>query len=557
MTVGYMREASTANAMTFIRLLFRWNGSVWKSVWWELLMWIQLYCWISMFYRFFLVKTPYGRNFEEIVQHCQKTSSDLSPILTFTIGFYVSYIAGRWWNVFMSIPWPDSTVLSISAFLRDRGRQYKDEDRRLRGAIVRYMLVSFVLVFRSVSEKIIKRFPTLEHFHTAHLLSQDELDIIEKAPPNRQFWLPIEWSLTLLKKTYNRRQIDEHHYSVVVNHLLSYRENLHKILSYDWVNVPLVYVQVVNLCTMLYFILQAVARQPVAVVAPNLINNSVIPFYAIMEFIVFFGWLKVAQVMLNPFGMDDDDFEIDALIERNLNVSYGYVDDLFDHPPPLQDLVVKKIPHTMASAALISNGNPLIGSAAQIEIKPEQQAVIGIKKEAPIVEEKKSEPTQEAAAQPAENKECKDTPKEKEAAVEPKKQQTPEEVGDEKNLDKTPPASSPLTSKREDKMKNKEQHTARESVHGAQSTGAGIPLAGTQKSVSERTPNPSSHLARQPSTQPITSKRNAPRTPVENEEKPTSKKKHHHKLYRKDQSSRRDSGTVKKSYDEKKKQQEN
>ena len=53
--------------------------------------------------------------------------------------------------------------------------------------------------------------------HTAHLLSQDELDIIEKASPNRQFWLPIEWSLTLLKKTYNRRQIDEHHYSVVVN----------------------------------------------------------------------------------------------------------------------------------------------------------------------------------------------------------------------------------------------------------------------------------------------------------------------------------------------------
>ena len=29
-----------------------------------------------------------------------------------------------------------------------------------------------------------------------------------------------------------------------------------------------------------------------------------------------------------------------------------------------------------ASAALISNGNPLIGSAAQIEIKPEQQAVV-------------------------------------------------------------------------------------------------------------------------------------------------------------------------------------
>ncbi|RCN40224.1 hypothetical protein ANCCAN_13823 [Ancylostoma caninum] len=50
------------------------------------------------------------------------------------------------------------------------------------------------------------------------------------------------------------------------------------------------------------------------------ISDFVIPGYAIYEFIFFVGWLKVAQVMLNPFGMDEDDFEIDWLVERNLQV---------------------------------------------------------------------------------------------------------------------------------------------------------------------------------------------------------------------------------------------
>ncbi|VDM59607.1 unnamed protein product [Angiostrongylus costaricensis] len=51
------------------------------------------------------------------------------------------------------------------------------------------------------------------------------------------------------------------------------------------------------------------------------VDEFVIPVFAIYEFIFFVGWLKVAQVMLNPFGMDDDDFDIDMLVERNLQVT--------------------------------------------------------------------------------------------------------------------------------------------------------------------------------------------------------------------------------------------
>ena len=46
-----------------------------------------------------------------------------------------------------------------------------------------------------------------------------------------------------------------------------------------------------------------------------------IPLFGILKFIFYFGWLNVAETLINPFGEDDEDFDVNYLINRNLQLA--------------------------------------------------------------------------------------------------------------------------------------------------------------------------------------------------------------------------------------------
>lgn len=71
----------------------------------------------------------------------------------------MTLVVNRWWAQYTSIPLPDQLMCVISASVHGLDQQ----GRLLRRTLVRYANLASVLVLRSVSTRVLKRFPTMEH----------------------------------------------------------------------------------------------------------------------------------------------------------------------------------------------------------------------------------------------------------------------------------------------------------------------------------------------------------------------------------------------------------
>ncbi|CAL8147673.1 unnamed protein product [Orchesella dallaii] len=124
------------------------------------------------------------------------------------------------------------------------------------------------------------------------------------------------------------------------------------LLGYDWVTVPIVYTQVVTLATYIYFAACLFGKQFIRMGDEA---DFYIPIFHFLEFFFMMGWLKVAETMINPFGGDDDDFEVNWLVDRNIALSYMVVDEMNTEFPEMvrdqywDEVVPEEIPYTQAS----------------------------------------------------------------------------------------------------------------------------------------------------------------------------------------------------------------
>ena len=96
-------------------LFHMWKGSCYKLLWPNLSLWLFLYILLSIIYRFIIFDDPRSRQmFEIICIYCGRFSN-LIPI-TFLTGFYVNQVVSRWWDQFMSLPWPDQLAIKLVNF---------------------------------------------------------------------------------------------------------------------------------------------------------------------------------------------------------------------------------------------------------------------------------------------------------------------------------------------------------------------------------------------------------------------------------------------------------
>uniref|UniRef100_A0A8C5N9M4 Bestrophin homolog n=1 Tax=Gouania willdenowi TaxID=441366 RepID=A0A8C5N9M4_GOUWI len=311
--------------------------------------------------------------FEKLAIYCDRYA-ELIPV-SFVLGFYVTLVVSRWWGQFENVPWPDRLAALVGGHVRGA-----DETARLtRRTLMRYANLSGLLIYRSVSTAVYKRFPTMEHLVQAGLITSAELRHLEDLPsPHNKFWVPCMWFVNLALRARTEGRINNDvALTAILTELNSLRAKCLKLYGYDWISLPLVYTQVVTVAVYSFFLACLIGRQFLdpAQGYPGHDLDFYLPVFTLLQFFFYVGWLKVAEQLINPFGEDDDDFETNWLVDRNLQVSLLSVDEMYDSLPHVErDMYWNESepqpPYTTASA---EHRKPsFMGSALDISVPKEE-----------------------------------------------------------------------------------------------------------------------------------------------------------------------------------------
>lgn len=229
----------------------------------------------------------------------------------------------------------------------------------MRRTIMRYVCLCLTMVLTNVSPRVKKRFPTLQHLVDAGLMVENEKNVLEQF--NLRFnsyskhWMPIVWASSIVTRARKEGRIhDDFAVKTIIDELNKFRGQAGVLIAYDTISVPLVYTQVVTLAVYTYFMTAIMAQQFVEtdVKSSSLGINQYFPVFTTLQFFFYMGWLKVAESLINPFGEDDDDFEVNWMIDRNLQVSYMIVDEMHHNHPTLVrdqywDEMPSELPYTL------------------------------------------------------------------------------------------------------------------------------------------------------------------------------------------------------------------
>ncbi|EGT48533.1 hypothetical protein CAEBREN_21490 [Caenorhabditis brenneri] len=334
MTISYDEEFSS--------LMLRWRGSIWKAVLKDLIGFYIAY-YIVLAFQWYLLDEKGKEYFTGWIMWCE-IGAQYIP-LSFLLGFFVSLIVARWWEQFNCISWPDKMMIMVSACLPG------NENLVVRQTIARWSSLQAAIAWSGVSVKTLKRFPTERHMVASKLMTEEEYDLyMNTDAPHGKWFIPILWIVNLIKQQKQKGVIDSIQMDMLLKQVYSYRDGFAMLFVYDWIKIPLVYTQVVAIATYGYFFICLIGRQP------KLDQRSMekeitilFPIFTTFQMLFYLGWLKVGQYLMNPFGEDDDDFELNYVLDRNTAIAHMMASELADQLPSIGAPMVPAVPHTRAS----------------------------------------------------------------------------------------------------------------------------------------------------------------------------------------------------------------
>ncbi|VDD88545.1 unnamed protein product [Enterobius vermicularis] len=359
MTVMYSALVAKSSNFGFIRTLLIWKGSVWKLIHLEMLIWSFFFVLFTLVYRFVLTEEQ-QRFFEAVCIFCH-LNVDLIPF-EFILGYYIALVISRWASFWISLGFIDSVGFSAATYLR-----YGDPIRAqiYRRNIIRLVCLYQIMVYRAISPGVRKMYPTFQSLVEAGYINENEVDQFA----DNKFWMPIKWSMFLVRDA-RKEGLIENDFGVqhLYQQIAAFRSQVIKLWLDDWVPIPLAYSQIALLSIRIYFLILIFSRQfwNTTRTATHARIDIYVQILTLIQFILYVGWCKIGETLINPFGNDDDDFDYKFILSRNLNVGMDIVTGLEAKQPTL--IITKP---SSKPKKLFEGTKPIdvIGSVANINVR--------------------------------------------------------------------------------------------------------------------------------------------------------------------------------------------
>ena len=209
--------------------------------------------------------------------------------------------------------------------LYDTDQAGERQSRLLRRTMIRYIILAYCIALRTISFRLKKRFPSLEHLVYVGVMTEPELAMFRRMDQrtlSNKWFLPLVWASKMVGSGLDQGYIHPPTASGLTQEILNIRERLQTLLSkiflslelnmkiktlpgYDWLSLPLVYTQTVTIATYFYFAAALVGSQWVSPENPEMFKKMYgtpqllskldlfLPFFTVIQFVFYVGWLKV------------------------------------------------------------------------------------------------------------------------------------------------------------------------------------------------------------------------------------------------------------------------
>ena len=282
--------------------------------------------------------TYFCNNFEQFSGPWSEKEHRLTRVLTFLVGFYVSFVIRNWWRQAEKFPTLDKMSLAMGSFvfvdssIDESAVKVKVGNKiisllQLKKDIFRLALLSYAMCFCRISTRLKNKLPDAQAFIEKGLMTKGEYKVLQEN--TKSGWLvkwvtPQLWINRIacsvdgknLKKLTENKDIEDIDNRVKIESpkeigisLFKLKDDLQRMNNQYYFRVPSLMRQVILIALYFYILLGAMGGQGKIFHMKNDMNIIVklisnFPLFYIIKQLLLIGWLRTATDLQNPFGDD-------------------------------------------------------------------------------------------------------------------------------------------------------------------------------------------------------------------------------------------------------------